>query len=351
DITAPDPGGMPGDAPDVYYLVLDGYAREDVLREFFGYDDAPFLGQLEDMGFYVAREARNNYPLSSLSFASSLNYRYLEELAASVGRDSMRSEAAHALIRENHLMSNVDAFGYRIVHFNSGWWPTEHSPLADVCHGFCRLGDQFPSALLGYTPLGGLSEMASRGRIIKTFEELPAAVSDDDGPTFVFAHVMVPHPPYLLDRDGEALEGGGLHVPREVGEDADKYLEAVRFANRSVLRVVQEILSREDRPDPIIILTSDHGTSSTADGGPSGWNNPSDELIWERSSILSAYRVPRRMEKRLYPGITPINGVRLLLSECFGADLPLLEDRVFFSSYLRPYDWSDVTGVSPHKRD
>ncbi|MFP4201051.1 MAG: hypothetical protein ACLFS8_06540, partial [Clostridia bacterium] len=46
DVTAPEPGRMPGDAPDVYYLVLDGYAREDVLRDLFQYDDTPFLGQL-----------------------------------------------------------------------------------------------------------------------------------------------------------------------------------------------------------------------------------------------------------------------------------------------------------------
>ncbi|MFO7942663.1 MAG: hypothetical protein R6U92_08505 [Bacillota bacterium] len=336
---------MIGDAPDIYYLVLDGYAREDVLRELFEYDDGPFLRELEAMGFYVAGEARSNYPLTSLSLSASLNYSYLEELPATLGRDSIQSEPAHVLIRENDLMRNLGASGYRIVHFNSGWWPTEQSPHADVYHEFCRLGDQFPSALLGSTPLRGLSEMAARARIIETFEELPVTVSGDDAPSFVFAHVILPHPPYLLGRHGRPLEGGGLHVPGEVGADAEKYLEAVRFASRSVLDVVEEIVARTEGPDPIIILTSDHGTSASAEDDETGWDDPSETLIWERTSILSAYRVPPDMEEKLYPEITPVNGVRLLLSEVLGADLPPLEDRVFFSSYNRPYDWTEVTDL------
>src|SRR3990172_5403001 len=30
----------PSQAPDIYYIILDGYARSDVLREFYGYDNS-----------------------------------------------------------------------------------------------------------------------------------------------------------------------------------------------------------------------------------------------------------------------------------------------------------------------
>ena len=41
--------------PDIYYIILDGFARGDILREQFGYDLEPFLRRLEARGFFVAR--------------------------------------------------------------------------------------------------------------------------------------------------------------------------------------------------------------------------------------------------------------------------------------------------------
>jgi hypothetical protein len=40
--------------PDIYYIILDGYGREDVIEEFFDYDNSPFISYLEDLGFYIA---------------------------------------------------------------------------------------------------------------------------------------------------------------------------------------------------------------------------------------------------------------------------------------------------------
>ena len=41
----------------------------------------------------------------------------------------------------------------------------------------------------------------------------------------------------------------------------------------------------------------------------------------------------------LYPTITPVNAARLLASRYLGADLPMLPDDSFFSTWNRPYDF------------
>src|SRR4029079_6981307 len=52
---APRPTAQPpADAPDVYVILLDGYARADVLEDTFDYDDSPFLDGLRSDGFEVA---------------------------------------------------------------------------------------------------------------------------------------------------------------------------------------------------------------------------------------------------------------------------------------------------------
>jgi hypothetical protein len=40
-----------GDPPDIYYIILDAYTREDTLQNIVGYDNGPFIDSLEKMGF------------------------------------------------------------------------------------------------------------------------------------------------------------------------------------------------------------------------------------------------------------------------------------------------------------
>ena len=58
------------DAPDVYVILLDGYARADVLANAFGYDDSPFLDGLRSDGFEVADASHSNYLVTNLSVSS-----------------------------------------------------------------------------------------------------------------------------------------------------------------------------------------------------------------------------------------------------------------------------------------
>ena len=47
--------------PDIYYIIVDAYGRQDVLRWLYGFDNAGFIGYLKDKGFYVAEKSTSNY--------------------------------------------------------------------------------------------------------------------------------------------------------------------------------------------------------------------------------------------------------------------------------------------------
>ncbi|HJP66293.1 MAG TPA: hypothetical protein VKA30_08325, partial [Actinomycetota bacterium] len=100
--TLPNPGEVEGNdrtsKPDIYYLVFEEYAGEGVLRDTFGWDNAPFLTALEDRGFFVAHQSSANYPRTSLSLASSLNMEYLDFLTRRMGRVSDDAEPLTKLI-------------------------------------------------------------------------------------------------------------------------------------------------------------------------------------------------------------------------------------------------------------
>ena len=52
-------GGIPDGsvARDIYVIIVDAYARADVLTQRYQFDNAPFLEALRARGFYVAEEA------------------------------------------------------------------------------------------------------------------------------------------------------------------------------------------------------------------------------------------------------------------------------------------------------
>ena len=68
-------------SPDIYFIILDMYGRNDVLTEEFDYDDGLFLRQLKDMGFYVASCSQSNYHSTAFSLSATLDANYLNALS------------------------------------------------------------------------------------------------------------------------------------------------------------------------------------------------------------------------------------------------------------------------------
>jgi hypothetical protein len=79
-----------GEAPHVFYVILDAYARHDVLAEHYGFDNTPFLEALRERGFYVAAGSESNYTMTSYSLTSSLNMSYIEDLREAARREGKR---------------------------------------------------------------------------------------------------------------------------------------------------------------------------------------------------------------------------------------------------------------------
>ncbi|MBG0787100.1 MAG: hypothetical protein H0S79_18550, partial [Anaerolineaceae bacterium] len=59
--------------PDVYYIILDMFARPDALDETYGIDLWDFVDTMTDMGFYYASESESNYGETYTSISTGLN--------------------------------------------------------------------------------------------------------------------------------------------------------------------------------------------------------------------------------------------------------------------------------------
>ncbi len=127
--------------PDIYYIILDGYGSEDVLRQRYDVDIAPFLAELEDSGFYIAANSTSNYAQTTLSMASSLNMTYLQYLKDLVNPDSGDQHLLPPLIQHSLVRQQTEGLGYRWVAFETDYRRTEITDafkLSDTPPALCQ---------------------------------------------------------------------------------------------------------------------------------------------------------------------------------------------------------------------
>jgi hypothetical protein len=333
--------------PDIYYLVFDRYASEDTLREFYGFDNAPFLSELEDRGFVIGRESWANYGGTALSLVSSLSMEYLDGERLGVTEPATYGPI-HAVLR-GHLAvpETLSHLGYEYVHIGNWWEPGTTNVDADVVLVY-RRESEFATALVETTPLtlvagagppSGSGESREIGRANRDhtqfeFEQVEAAASRS-GPTYVFAHFLVPHPPYVFNADGSAptAEEAAARLPR------DSYVEQLRWTNERILALLDILLEAPPGEQPVIVLQADEGPyparyEANQDGF--AWLEATPAEVQEKFGILNALRLPgldstELTERGFHDRSSPVNTFRLIFSEYFDADLPPLEDRSYVS--------------------
>ena len=353
DLTVP----VDSRAPDIYYIILDAYARADDLLEVYQFDNSDFLEGLRGMGFYVADWSQSNYTSTHFSVTSSLNMDYLQSLDESI-YDGAPFDVAPLwpLLGNNAVRRNLECIGYEVVAFDSGWhalgWRDADvyiSPVSTSLAETLELSggiNAFESMLLQSSAALILTDAATimpknleidtsgpfrdhRLRMLYQLNSLERVVPAIQGPKFVFAHILVTHTPYVFGPNGEAIELEGRFTFADTGEDlADdqekaRYLDQITFINLRMENAIREILEVSETP-PVIIIQSDHGSD-----------------MGQRLSILNAYYLPKGGNQLLYNTISPVNSFRVVFNSLLSGDYAILDD-ISYSSAYESYDFKIV---------
>jgi hypothetical protein len=357
-----------GKSPDIYYIILDGYARSDVMLARHGMDNQDFLQTLEKSGFFVADQSSANFVYTALSLASSLNMRFIPDLGIPLPFGSYPALFAEP-IQHNLVRFELEKLGYETVALESGWLPTEvedadyylravgpddrrfhqgsrlnmfETLLANSSGGLVILDALGTERLSGwFHPRGGESHEVLRTIVLESFENLEASV-ELPSPKFVFAHIVSPHSPYLFGRDGEYLYPEGQFTLLAESDASGSTSESVLYRDQAEyitarIAATMDIILENSNEPPVVILQADHGPGIGPD-----WRLPDGETLWQRLAILNAYHLPYGCDRRLYSTITPVNTFRVVLSCYFGLNYPLLEDKSFFSYWPEDYAYAFI---------
>lgn len=347
-------GQTPGsDLPDIYYIIVDGHGRSDVVQELFEVDNSEFIDNLEEQGFIVAGGSRSNYVQTALSLAASLNLEYVNYLEDSAGEDYRNRDPLGALIQHSRLRAFLEDRGYQTVAFSTAY---AQSTLTDA-DVFISYDPQIINDLESMLLLNSATRMLEdrmmglfrpfncqmqRGGVLNIFDNLKQ-IPELPGPQFVFAHIMSPHPPFVFSSNGDPVNYGdcnGLDAQSFPGSRSDYqtgYSQQLIYIDRLLLETVDLILANSEIA-PIVVIQGDHGSGMLLD-----LDSMQSSCLRERTAILNAYYLPGIEAASVYDTISPVNSFRVILNEYFGTDLPLLADRSYFSTWDQPYDFIDIT--------
>jgi len=240
--------------PDVYYIIPDTYTSNYILGDSLNYDNSEFTNFLKSRNFTVVDDSWANYNHSILSISSVLNMKYWSD--EELGKPAFRTLAGHLV--DNPVANTFKAANYTYVHLGSWWGFTSTNEAADITYPYSSLSE-LDFALfrltLWYDLLSGDSIL--RDAHLKQLENL-VSVSKMKEHTFTFCHLILPHPPFLFDENGNSISPWVLS-----SEDwKSSYLEQLTYTNKLLEQAIDSILANSE-VTPIIILCADEGYSDT----------------------------------------------------------------------------------------
>jgi hypothetical protein len=342
----------PAHPVDIYWIVLDGYPRADVLKEMFGFDNSEFLGRLKSAGFVVASHSYANFPATIYSISATLNMEYgVHEQDGHLMARPMPT--AYPIVRgHSRTVAMLKAAGYRYVHFENGQdYLTSCGEGQEICVRGRTALDELDIAILGNTPVldillaywpaKQISDSPFAWRAVDDVYGKLSVIQETPKPFFMYAHVIAPHPPIRLLRDcSTRQEEPDLRTWK--AKEKGPFVEQLQCVNTQTLQVV-DALTKSD-PDAIIIIQSDHGTAFRQQFDPktakpaANWD--ADDLR-ERFSNFNAMRLPAGC-KPLADSTSLIDTFPTVLSCVLGRTVPAPATRFF----VTPYDNSPENGIA-----
>ncbi len=328
--------------PDIYYIILDGYARADFIKQELNFDNSPFIDDLKKRGFDIINCGLSNYSYTRLSLATSLNMDYINELGSQFVPTELDITVQDPLIQKNKVMQILHKQGYKTVAFITGY---PFSEFRDADYYF-----QPPEQLLSKPVMTEFEYMAIQNTIfslisnndsflklvgldfpyyqrwsteqfvINQIKQIPAI----PGPKFVFIHLLTTHRPFIYRPDGSILNESKYYKDTENKINKENlnqgYLYGLEYTNSYMLDMIDHIQSQSKVP-PVIIIQGDHG-----------FRQPG------RLSILNAISFPG--EKDIFrEDMTPVNTFRVIFRNLFGLMFDELPDKSFYADRnLKPFE-------------
>lgn len=347
----------PATKPDIYYIILEDYANQSVLKNDLHFDNSAFLTHLSESGFHTIPTALSSYPYTVDSVASTFSANYLsDQVNQFAGAINQTLIPYFSTVRNSPVVQQLKSLGYT-YHLLGDWYETSnYSPLADHTYtGDNQLvflnhtyglnefaSDQVEHNILSLFLNHGLSVGGKRwlgynmqGEIAmdqSQLDQLKSLASKPAGGRFIFAQILAPHNTFYFNADGSLNTTSAPDNQDQLA--VTKYTNEVQYINNQIQPILDQII-KNSGGTATIILQSDEGLPLDFINTVTNTSQPLDQANgdmtkWPRKSlqmkygILASYYVPGATPTELEQAADPVNIFRLTLNKAFNAGLSYL---------------------------
>lgn len=364
-----------GDAekPDIYYIVLDRYTNQNVLKDQFDFNNSDFITYLEKNGFSINPDSYGNYPNTITSISSTLTADYHSTLSKNFGSTTDQTYASYFnSIKYAPVIKDLKKIGYSYYHLGTFYDMDNQAPLADhyyslenqliiLNHSFTLnnfsnkeitrsiwrdVGRQ--SLKIGNLTIFSYQDAEQPDWIKYKLSKLKQITGEETESKFVFAHFLTPHNPFYFNADG-SLSDNPL-IDNQGKPVKQKYIDQIKFINDQMKEIVDKIKQKNNQA--VIVIQSDEGTYSSnfldKPNDTMEFDNsaPEDEKVKSRKlkyGVLAAYHIPNAKKEDLQAAGDNVNVFRLIFNTYFDAKLPYLPKCSYIFDPSSIYKYLDIT--------
>lgn len=318
--------------PDIYYIVFDEMVGFEAMRQYWEYEDVDsFVDFLNKNGFYVAENSYASAPSTMNQIASRLNYNRIfpydvkerslqEEQMAIANSEVFRylkslgyTTVAFTELRSRFLFAGMPALNVDVLYENppEGKIPNRGILFDDFIFLVTKNSMLLPlveNFVFNYPLVEGRKEM-----IFFTLYEAPRLEWIDE-PKFVYIHLVIPHPPFIFDKNGALNDQSELN-------NWNNYFGQYIYSLQLAKALIEDILNLSDQKSPpVIVFQSDHGarniTSSSDDISLKNYPEKYKTLIVNTMFLPGC-------EANLSQDMNPVNTFPIVFNCYFDANIPL----------------------------
>ena len=283
--------------PNIYFIIPDRFPSIAAMQE-TGIDTTEFTTQLRADGFYI-NPNQISHDLFTPNTKDATTTRTMRYLAAVLNMGETVTlttpyKTVLQMIKDPSIIPIAHLLGYEYINIGSWFTETAVSPNAD--YNYIYEGgsladkiyrDEFSVAVWDRSLLHGFSlrrllgastinDLEMRRELYQT--QTIQSVARQDGPRLVFMHLIMPHPPYVWDADGNPQTDTTLSEP-------ELYRQQIIYAQQFLIEMERGIVAND--PTAIILFQSDEGMAYQK---PLALNLALSPTQW--NGVLSAWRIP-----------------------------------------------------------
>lgn len=298
--------------PNFYYIILDEYGGPENLKFFMNYDNKDFYNFLESKNFNISHSSRNKDVYTYMVMSDLLNFEFISfsEMTSSETTNALRNAKIVKLFKEYGYKFNkitTDRVGTEFVVDYKNKYNSGKNYAVETAYDI----------IINKTALYPFNTQKKNNNINmlnNDIQYLYESVKIENQGIFSFAHILLPHYPYVFDEYGNT-NSTYLYYN---WQDNNIYLGQLKYTNKLIEKFINKII--EEDPNSVVLIQSDHGCRNLMQRSIHyKERTPTDEELGYMKSILNVLYY--KGEKIDIEGKSGYDTLKIVVNKILGTEI------------------------------